>query len=124
MIGDYEHYLRPESMERQEARAIAERDHLAAGLDQADSAVTTMVLCAFEARIAAMRELIDVDLSTTDGIATARKLQAEAQRYRDIIGWIQKVLYAGDEATERQDASKVFEEGSPYEPGANHSEAT
>lgn len=56
--------------------------------------------------IAAATALIDVDLSTRDGIDQARRLQAEARRYRDLCSWITDALEEREAAIEAIDGEE------------------
>lgn len=53
--------------------------------------------------IAATQALLDADLTTRDGIAQAQRLQAQAQRYRDMCAWITDALEAREAAVEALD---------------------
>ncbi len=56
--------------------------------------------------IAAAMALLDADLITGDGIEQARRLQAEAQRYRDMCSWITDALEERESAIEAIDGEE------------------
>jgi len=49
---------------------------------------------------AALDKLIDADLHTDAGIATARKLQATVHRHLDLMRWVEEITTEGDEAAQ------------------------
>lgn len=56
--------------------------------------------------IAAATALLDADLVTREGIEQARRLQAEANRYRDMCSWITDALEEREAAIEQIDGEE------------------
>lgn len=56
--------------------------------------------------IAASQALLEADLHTSSGIEQARRLQAQALRYRDMCAWITDALEAREAAAEAIDGEE------------------
>jgi hypothetical protein len=113
MQRDSDFYLSPEGVDEDDARALANGQIVTEAINTTNSAINVMLDCARRDYLAALRGLIDVDLKTTDGIATALKLQAEAQRYLDLIQWIRNIATQHDVALAKS-RGETLEEGNPY----------
>lgn len=67
---------------------------------------TMMLDRAREQFISAAMGLLDADLITSEGIEQARRLQAEATRYRDMCSWITDALEEREAAVEAIDGEE------------------
>jgi hypothetical protein len=111
--ADYEFWLKPEKLELRENIAISRGDGLRTDLDDPMGGATTLMRRAWEEYISAMRALVHDDLTTEDGLAFARRHQAEAQRYLDLVRWITETLETRDEIEWNREHGQttVFEDG-------------
>lgn len=77
---------------------------------QAETPFGIVVRRAEEAAVQAVKDLIDVDLFTKEGIGKARSAQAEARRYRDIAGWLDQELQGVVAEAEEREAPREEED--------------
>jgi hypothetical protein len=107
-LGELEHT--PDHRQRWLHQALNLRDRLTAELADRNSPFARMMDIASSRGMAALRRLLEADLTNPEGVADARFAQAECCRYFELCDWIAEAMTTGDQAESEIRAAEQKEE--------------